>query len=82
MAAYKPEHLIPGHGHATNLAQATKDSYDYLVFLRKSIAEFINNDGDLADISSVDQSEFDYLQNFESIAGRNAQQVFTEMEWE
>ncbi len=82
MAAYKPEHLIPGHGHATTLEQATKDSYNYLVFLRKSVAEFIESDGDLTDIGSVNQSEYDYLQNFDSIAGRNAQQVFTEMEWE
>lgn len=82
MAAYEPEHLVPGHGHATTLAQATIDSYNYLIFLRKSIAEFIENDGDLADIGNVNQSEYDYLQNFESIAGRNAQQVFTEMEWE
>jgi len=82
MAAYNPQYLVPGHGRATNLSQADKDTYDYLVFLRNSVSDFIENDGDMSDISSVDQSKFNYLLNFELISGRNAQQVFTELEWE
>ena len=82
MAAYKPEYLVPGHGKATSLAHATKDTYDYLVFLRKSITDFMDDDGELSEISKVDQSKFNYLKNYESISGRNAQQVFTEMEFE
>ena len=82
MAAYKPRHLIPGHGKATNLSQAKKDTYNYLVFLRKSVAAFIENGGDITDIGSVNQSKYNYLINHEAISGRNAQQVFTEMEWE
>jgi len=82
MAAYQPRYLIPGHGQPTNLSRANKDTYDYLVFLRQSVSDFIENGGDMSDISSVDQSQFNYLLNFELIAGRNAQQVFTELEWE
>ncbi|MGB5706008.1 MAG: MBL fold metallo-hydrolase, partial [Arenicellales bacterium] len=82
MAAHNPQHLIPGHGQATNLQQANKDTYDYLVFLRNSVSEFMENGGDITDISSVDQSEYSYLLNYETLAGRNAQQVFTEIEWE
>ena len=82
MAAYKPQYLIPGHGKATDLSQAKNDTYDYLVFLRKSVADFIENGGDIADIGSVNQSKYGYLLNYESISGRNAQQVFTEMDWE
>ncbi len=82
MAAYKPLHLIPGHGKPTDLVQATKDTYDYLLFLRKSVSDFIKNGSDITDIGSVDQSKFEYLVNYETIAGRNAQQVFTELEWE
>ncbi len=82
MAAYEPKHLIPGHGHATNLFQANKDTYDYLVFLRKSVSDFMENDGDITEISSVNQSKFNYLLNYKELSGRNAQQVFTEMEWE
>ena len=82
MAAHQPQYLIPGHGKATNLAQARNDTYDYLVFLRKSVGNFIENGGDISDIGSVDQSNYSYLLNYDSISGRNAQQVFTEMEWE
>jgi glyoxylase-like metal-dependent hydrolase (beta-lactamase superfamily II) len=82
MAAYKPQILIPGHGHATDLSRARKDTYDYLVFLRRSVSDFIEDDGDISEISSVNQTEFSYLLNYGEISGRNAQQVFTEMEWE
>lgn len=82
MAAYKPEHLIPGHGKVTNLSHANKDTYNYLEFLRKSVSDFMEDDGDLSEIGSIDQSKFNYLNNYKSISGRNAQQVFTEMEFE
>jgi glyoxylase-like metal-dependent hydrolase (beta-lactamase superfamily II) len=82
MAAYQPRYLIPGHGAATNLSQANKDTYDYLVFLRQAVTDFIDNGGDMTEISNVNQSKFDYLLNFKMLAGRNAQQVFSELEWE
>jgi len=82
MAAHKPGHLVPGHGHATDLTRATRDTYNYLAFLRESVADFIETGGDMSAIGSVNQAQFSYLLNFEQIAGRNAQQVFSEMEWE
>ena len=82
MAAHQPRHLVPGHGHATDLTGATRDTYDYLVYLREAVAEFMESGGDMSAIGTVNQEKFDYLRNFEQIAGRNAQQVFTEMEWE
>ncbi|HXK55505.1 MAG: MBL fold metallo-hydrolase [Gammaproteobacteria bacterium] len=82
VAAYKPRYLIPGHGHATDLSRAQKETYGYLRFLRKSVADFMGNGGDISAIGSLDQSQYSYLQNYDSIAGRNAQQVFAEMEWE
>lgn len=82
MAAYNPEHIVPGHGQATDLATAYADTYNYLVFLRESVSAFIENGGDITDISNVDQSKFNRLLNHENLAGRNAQQVFTEIEWE
>jgi glyoxylase-like metal-dependent hydrolase (beta-lactamase superfamily II) len=82
MAAYNPQYLIPGHGPATNLNQAKADTYDYLLFLRKSVADFMENGGDITNISSVSQSRFNYLLNYETLSGRNAQQVYIEMEWE
>ena len=82
MAALEPTHLIPGHGAATDMARAGRDTYDYLIFIRGAVEQFMDDGGDLSDIGSVDQSQFKYLQNYDTIAGRNAQQVFTELEWE
>ena len=82
MAAHKPRHLVPGHGQATDLSQAKTDTYDYLLFLRESVSDFIESGGDISETGNVDQAKFSYLLNFQELAGRNAQQVFTEMEWE
>lgn len=82
MASYKPKHLIPGHGKPTSLPTARKDTYDYLVFLRHSVYEFMDKGGDISDIRKIDQSKYMYLKNFDSLAGRNAQKVYAELEWE
>lgn len=82
MAAYQPTHIVPGHGQATDLSKANADTYDYLVFLRKSVSAFMENGGDISEVGGIDQSKFSYLQNYETLAGRNAQKVFSELEWE
>ena len=82
MAAYKPKYIVPGHGHVTDLAQAKKDTYDYLVDLRKNVADFMGQGRDISEIGTLDQSRYDYLHNHETLSGRNAQKVFTELEWE
>ncbi|RLA06774.1 MAG: MBL fold metallo-hydrolase [Gammaproteobacteria bacterium] len=82
MAKHKIKHLIPGHGKVTTLQQAYKDTYDYLLFLRKSVATFIKNGKDITDINQIDQAKFNYLKNYQVISGKNVQQVFIEMEWE
>lgn len=82
LSEFDIKHLVPGHGHSTTLDRAKADTYQYLVNLRKAVADFMDDGGDLSEISQVDQSEFQYLHSFDLLAGRNAQQVFTEMEWE
>jgi glyoxylase-like metal-dependent hydrolase (beta-lactamase superfamily II) len=82
MAAREPAYLVPGHGSVTTLERARRDTRDYLVFLRDAVGEFIDGGGDLSEIGDIDQSRWEYLQNHELLAGRNAHQVFTEMEWE
>lgn len=82
MAAHDPAHVVPGHGPATDLATATHDTYDYLVNLRARIAEHIDAGGDIIGAVEVDQSAFSYLENFDQLARRNAQEVFSQMEWE
>lgn len=82
MAAFAPAALVPGHGRPTTLERADADTYGYLKFLRQQVTEFYENGGDLSKIGTIDQSRYSYLQNFDNLAGRNAQQVFTELEWE
>ena len=82
MAAHAPKVIVPGHGPATDLATATHDTYDYLVNLRRKIADHIDNGGDIIGAVEVDQSAFAYLKQFDQLARRNAQEVFSQMEWE
>lgn len=82
VAALNPEHVVPGHGRPTTLARAKADTYDYLVGLRSRIKEHQDKGGDAIGSAKVDQSAFKHLEQFEVLAGRNAQQVFTEMEFE
>lgn len=81
-AALNPKHLVPGHGPATTLNVAQADTYDYLKNLRSQIGAHIDAGGDIIDSVNVDQSAFSYLDQFEALAGRNAQAVFEQMEWE
>jgi glyoxylase-like metal-dependent hydrolase (beta-lactamase superfamily II) len=82
LAAEQPLHVIPGHGRPTTLARATADTRDYLVFLRQAVGAFMEGGGDITRVGEVDQARFAHLLNFEQLAGRNAQQVFSELEWE
>lgn len=82
MEALAPAHVVPGHGHPTDLATAKRDTYDYLVALRAAIGDLIGAGGDIIDAPTVDQAAYSYLANFEALAGRNAQQVYSQMEWE
>lgn len=82
MAAFDPTHIVPGHGGATDLAMATRDTHDYLVNLRGQIGALIDAGGDIMDAPQIDQSAWAHLDQFEALAGRNAQATFEEMEWE
>ena len=82
MAALKPEIVVPGHGKPADLAKAKQDSYDYLVFIRNAVMEFMDEGHGMEAIGKIDQSKFKYLENYESLKGRNAQRVFEELEWE
>ena len=82
MAAYRPAHIVPGHGGPTNLATATRDTHDYLVNLRTQIGSLIEDGGDIMDAPKIDQSAWAHLDQFDALAGRNAQATYEEMEWE
>lgn len=82
MAAFNPAHIIPGHGRPTDLATAQQQTYDYLVNLRSQIGALIADGGDIIAAPSIDQSAWSGLEQFDSLAGRNAQATFEQMEWE
>jgi glyoxylase-like metal-dependent hydrolase (beta-lactamase superfamily II) len=82
MDVLQPAVVIPGHGPATDLAGARKDTRDYLTFLRDSVGAFMESGGDIIGIGTLDQARFDYLADSAILKGRNAQQVYQEMEWE
>jgi glyoxylase-like metal-dependent hydrolase (beta-lactamase superfamily II) len=82
MAAYQPTILVPGHGEPVSLETARKDSYQYLKDLRERVAAFQDEGGDASEISQVDMSDYQYLLNYDTLSGRNALKVFTELEWE
>lgn len=75
-------HVVPGHGHATTMERARADTYNYLMNLRTQIGALLDEGGDIMDAPGVDQSAFAYLEQFEALAGRNAQTAFQQMEWE
>ena len=82
MASHNPRYVVPGHGHPTTLDKAKSDTYEYLKFLRQSVAEFMESGGDITEISKVEQSKYKYLISYELLFGRNAQRVYSELEWE
>ena len=82
IAALQPDSVVPGHGHVTTLQEATAHTYDYLVFLRQTVAEFMRTGGGIENIGKLDQSRFSFLENYDMLKGRNAQRVYEELEWE
>ncbi|MCG8426660.1 MAG: MBL fold metallo-hydrolase, partial [Chromatiales bacterium] len=82
VSALQPQWVIPGHGHAAGFEKAERDTISYLRTLRERVGAFLDDGGVMEDISQVDQSEFSYLLVSDQLGGRNAQQVFQEMEFE
>ncbi len=82
MAAYQPEIVVPGHGHAVDLETAKKDTYDYLVFLIENISRMLDEGVDLLDAVELDQSQFSYLEVFDEISRKNAQGVYEQLEFD
>lgn len=82
MEALDPAVVVPGHGSPAPLAKAQAQTRDYLRNLREAIGGLISEGGLIQDAPGVDQSAFADIPNFDILAGRNAQAVYQEMEWE
>jgi glyoxylase-like metal-dependent hydrolase (beta-lactamase superfamily II) len=79
----KPRIVVPGHGHVTDLDEALRDSYDYLVFLRNAVSQrFADGAFDPVEASQgLDQSRFKHLLNYDDpgFRSRNALAVAEEV---
>ncbi len=74
--------VVPGHGSPTDMAQVTKYTRDYLLFMRAKISEILDQDGGLGDAYKIDQSAYEHLDTYEFLALRNAARMFQSMEFE
>jgi len=81
-AALKASTVIPGHGGPTDMAEVTKYTLDYLVFLRSAIADVLDSGGGLIEAYKIDQSAYKHLDTFNELAGLNVDRVFRAMEFE
>ena len=81
-AALGAKYVVPGHGDPTNMAEVTRFTRDYLVYLREKIGEVIEDGGDLQQAYGVDQSPYAHLDTFYELAIPNADRVFRAMEFE
>ncbi len=81
-AALNAKYVIPGHGSPTNMAEVTRYTKDYLVYLRKKMGELIEKGGTLQEAYEIDQSPYMHLPTSEFLAKRNAGHVFQSMEFE
>lgn len=77
-----PAVVVPGHGDPGALSDARASTKAYLEHLRNEVGAVIEAGGDAIAATKVDQGAFAHLGNFDELAGRNAQQVFMQMEWE
>jgi glyoxylase-like metal-dependent hydrolase (beta-lactamase superfamily II) len=76
------EIVVPGHGDPTDMAEVTKYTRDYLVYMREQIGQIIDSGGDLTQAYGVDQSAYRGLDTFDELARRNAGRIYREMEFE
>ncbi|MFK7856272.1 MAG: MBL fold metallo-hydrolase [Granulosicoccus sp.] len=81
-AALDARIVIPGHGEPTDMAEVTRWTRDYLVFLRGEIAKILDGGGSLIDAYNIDQSDYRHLDTFDELARLNADHVYRSMEFE
>ena len=81
-AALGAEHVIPGHGGPTDMAEVTKYTRDYLTYMRSEIQKILDADGDEQQAYKIDQSAYEHLDTYEFLALQNAGRIYRSMEFE
>ena len=74
--------VIPGHGQPTTMAEVTRWTRDYLMYMRAEVAKILDAGGSLIDAYAIDQSAYRHLDTFDELAGLNSDRIFRAMEFE
>ena len=79
----QPKIIVPGHGAPATLAQAHRDTRDYLAHIRAEARRLFESGAGPSDAADrIDQSRWQHLANFAQLHRRNAAMVFLEVERE
>jgi len=82
MEKLNPTHIIPGHGHPTDMATITKYTMGYAKHLKNSIEYLLDEDGGLSDIYNVDSSKFRSFGLFKELNNLNLEKIYKKFEFE
>ena len=82
MEALGPEHVVPGHGHVTDLATARRDTGDYYDFLVDVVGAAAQEMESMADVIArhAEHPEFQHLEHFESLHRANMNRTYLQFE--
>lgn len=79
---YNAKIVIPGHGDVTTMEVVNRDTYDYLHYIRGSIEDILDDDGELNDALDIDTKQFNHLRLYNLLNRVNIERVFLSMEFE
>ncbi|MDX5334120.1 MAG: MBL fold metallo-hydrolase [Gammaproteobacteria bacterium] len=82
MEALAPEHVIPGHGHVTDLATARRDTGDYYDFLVNVVGAAAMEMESMADVIArhAGHPDFRHLEHFDSLHRANMNRTYLQFE--
>jgi len=81
LRTFKNATFVPGHGKPSDLKVFEASTLAYLKLLNSHMAKMIEDGVDMQDaINKLDQSAFSSLENYEDLAGRNANIAYQEAE--
>ena len=82
IAALKPKVVVPGHGHAGDLAKARRDTGDYLAFLVDGVGKALADWKDLGETTDLlgDAPQFSHLKFYDEWHRRNINHTYLQLE--
>jgi hypothetical protein len=78
----QPQHVVPGHGRVTDLAQASRETGDYYAFLIDKVGAAARNMDPMDETLKQwgQPAQFMHLQNFDELHRANMNRVFVDFE--